>query len=132
MKRSTPDDEAFKARVIGEFTQARDRARAKGMSTDQFAQSLGITRAALHKQMTGKTIPSLRVLEKARKYWGVRLSYGELDQSYVKPKKKDPKQMELQLSFEDISKEQIEIKRFSPKGEFAVELLIRIDFSKSA
>ena len=40
--------------------------------------------------------------------------------------------MELQLSLENISKEQIQIRKFSPKGESSVELVIRIDFSKSA
>ena len=74
-----------------------------------------------------------RVLGAAmRQYWGVKLSYGDLGVGYVSTKKKDPRQMELQFSVADISKEQIEIKKISAKGETAVELLIRIDFSKSA
>jgi len=99
---------------------------------ERFVASLGITRAAFHKHVTGKAIPSLRVLSNARKYWGVRLSYGELGEEFIKAKKKNPGQMEFQFSIADISTEQIEVKKFSPKGERAVELLIKIDFSKSA
>jgi transcriptional regulator with XRE-family HTH domain len=132
MSRSTPDDDAFKRRVAREFIRARDRALGDGWSMEEFVQRLGITRAAFHKHVTGKAIPSLRVLNKARKYWGVQLSYGELGDGFIKTKKKDPRQMEFQFSLTDISKEQIEVKRFSPKGEKAVELLIKIDFSKSA
>jgi len=99
---------------------------------EKFVESLGITRAGFHKYVTRKAIPSLRVLAKARKYWGVRLSYGELGDKYIKAKKEDPRQMKFEFSFTDISKEQIEVKKFSPKGAKAVELLIKIDFSKTA
>jgi len=95
-------------------------------------RKLGITRAAFHKQITGKVIPSLRVLANARKYWGVKLSYGELSDAYVNRKKKDPRQAEFQFSVADISKDQIEVTRVSPKGARAVEVLIKIDLSKSA
>lgn len=132
MSRSTPEDEAFKRKVAKEFTLARDRAVADGFSVQDFVGKLGITRPALHKYLTCKAIPSLRVLARARKYWGVRLSYGDLGDRYVKSKKKDPRQMEFQFSVAAISKEQIEVKRFSPRGEKAIELLIKIDFSKSA
>jgi len=131
MGRTTPEDEAFKQRVAEEFKRARDRASAKRFSVEQFAQTLGVTRAALHKYLSQKSIPSLRVLQRARQYWGVRLTYGELGDRYVKPKK-DPRQMEFQFSAEDVSKEQIEIKKFSPKGTNAIELLVKIHFSKTA
>src|SRR5260370_38271054 len=98
MTRSTPDDEAFKRRVASEFTRARERGRLKGFSMEDFVRKLGITRAAFHKHVTGKAIPSLRVLEKARRYWDVQLSYGELGNTYVKSKKKDPRQTEFQFS----------------------------------
>ncbi len=99
---------------------------------EQFVARLGITRAAFHKHVTCKAIPSLRVLSNARKYWGVDLSYSELGEEFIKVRKKNPNQMEFHFSLADISTEQIEVKKFSPKGEGVVELLIRIDFSKSA
>ncbi len=132
MSRSTPEDEVFKRRVAQEFIRARDRALAQGFSVEDFVKRLGITRAAFHKHITRKAIPSLRVLEKARRYWGVQLSYGELGDRYVKTQKKDPRQTEFQFSLSEISKHQIEIKRFSPQGDKAAELLIRIDLSKTA
>jgi len=129
MGRSTSEDEAFKRRVAEEFDRARDRA---GLSVDDFARSLGITRAAFYKYVTRKAIPSLRVLQQARRRWGVKLSYGELGDAYVKAQKKDSRQMEFQFSLEDLTKEQIQVTRFSPKGANSAELLIKIDFSKSA
>jgi hypothetical protein len=99
---------------------------------ERFVQSLGVTRAGFHKYVTRQSIPSLRVLKRARKYWGVHLSYTELGARFVGASKEDPRQMKLQLSLENISKEQIEVKRFSASGEKAVELVIRINFSKSA
>jgi transcriptional regulator with XRE-family HTH domain len=132
MTRSTPADEAFKRRVAAEFIRARESARQKGFSVEDFVNKLGITRAALHKYLNLKSIPSLRVLAKARKYWGVQLSYGDLGDAYIQAKKKDSRQAEFQFSIADVSKDQIEIRRVSPKGERALEVLIKIDFSKSA
>jgi transcriptional regulator with XRE-family HTH domain len=132
MGRSTPDDEAFKRKVAEEFVRARDRACQKGFSVEEFARTLGITRAGLHKYIARKAIPSLRVLQRARQYWGVRLSYGELGDRYIQARKKDPRQMEFKFSVEDVSKEQIRITKFSAKGENSAELVIKIDFSKSA
>lgn len=131
MARTTPEDAAFKQRVAEEFRRARDQAIAKGFSVEQFAQKLGVTRAALHKYLSQKSIPSLRVLHRARQYWGVRLTYGDLGDRYVNLKK-DNRQMEFQFSAEAVSKEQIEIKKFSRKGINTAELLIKIHFSKTA
>ncbi|WP_158942131.1 helix-turn-helix domain-containing protein [Granulicella sp. S190] len=132
----SPEDkalnEAFKKRVAIEFAAARDRARAKNVSVEDFVTSLGVTRAALCKYVNGKTIPSLRVLRRARHYWGVDLSYGELGDAYIKPRKKNSRQLEFQFSTSDITKDQIEIRKFSPKSDGSVELLLRIDFSRSA
>ncbi len=133
MSRSTPADEAFKRAVATEFSRARDRALKQNLTVEQFVQTLGITRAAFHKYVTRQAIPSLRVLANARKYWNVKLQYRDLGDRYIKTRKeKDPRQMEFQFSIQDISKEQIEIKKFSPRGDKAVELLIKIDLSKSA
>lgn len=125
-------NDAFKKRVASEFQKARDRAKADGNSIEEFVLSLGITRAALCKYVNGKAIPGLRVLRRARQYYGVNLSYGELGENYLKAKKKDPRQMELQFTLSEISKDQIEIKKFSPRGDSSVDLWININFSKGA
>jgi transcriptional regulator with XRE-family HTH domain len=132
INRTTKADETFKRRVAEEFAQARDRAKRDGWSVEEFVAKLGITRAALHKYLHRTAIPSLRVLERARKFWGVKLSYGELEDSYVRTKSKDPRQLEFQFSLSEISAEQIQIRRFTAKSESTAELVIRIDFGKGA
>ena len=133
-KRFDSADGPFKRKVAEEFLKARERALKTGMvkSAEDFVRSLGVTRAGFHKYITKKSIPSLRVLNRARRLYNVRLNYGELGSTYFKGKKADPRQRTFEFVAEAISKEQIEIKKFSPKGETTVELVISIDFSKTA
>ena len=132
MKRSDRTDEAFKRRVAEEFHRAVWKAQEQNIPVEAFARKLGVTRAGVYKILSGKTIPSLRVLSKARRFFGVRISYGELGDQYVKARRTDPRQMKIELSVSDVSKDQIQIKKFSPVGENSLELLIRINFSKTA
>ena len=132
MGRPDPNEEVFKRRVAVEFHRALAAARGKKLSVEEFARTLGITRAGVYKILAGTSIPSLRVLRNARKYWRVHLDYGELGDKYIKAKRTDPRQIEIQFAISDISKEQIEVARFSPKGENSLELVIKIDFSKTA
>lgn len=132
MKRLSAYDEIFKRRIAAAFEGALHDARKRGFSVEEFGRRLGITRAAVYKITNGKTIPSLRVLQKARRYWGVRLSYGELADTYVQAKRADPRQIRIEFSAGDISKDQIQVKKFSPAGENSLELVIKIDFSKTA
>ena len=132
MSRPNQNDEAFKRRVAAEFKRALDDAHRKKLPVEEFARTLGITRAGVYKILAGTTIPSLRVLRNARKYWGIRLNYGELGDTYIKAKRTDPRQMGIQFSIRDISKKHIEIAKISPKGENSVELVIKIDFSRTA
>ena len=99
---------------------------------EQFVAKLGVTRAAFHKYVTCKSIPGLGVLSKARRYWGVKLSYADLDESFFRSKRKDPRQEEFQFSIAGVSKDQIEVKKFSARGESCIDLVITIDFSKDA
>jgi len=131
-RRTTPEDEAFMRRVAKEFSRARAQALDKGLSVEEFVATLGVTRAAFHKYVNLKSIPSLRVLNRARRYWGVDVNYGKLGSQYVKTAKKDPRQMEFHFPIAEVSPDQIQIKRFSPKGEKSVELVININFSKRA
>jgi len=132
VKKSNDIDEVFKRRVAKEFRRAVDAARGRNISVDGFARKLGITRAAVYKIMDGNRIPSLRVLRKAKQFFGVKVSYGELGDGYVKTRRADPRQIKIEFSVGDVSRDQIEVKKFSPVGENSLELLIRIDFSKTA
>src|SRR5258706_15899896 len=119
--RSTPNDETFKRMVAKEFIRARNRALKNGFSMEDFVGKLGITRAAFHKHVHRKAIPSLRVLANARKYWGVQLSYHDLGDAFVKAKKKNTRQTEFLFSVAAIAIEKIEVHRVTPKGVKAVE-----------
>jgi transcriptional regulator with XRE-family HTH domain len=132
MKKANSEDGAFKRRVAEEFEKARERARQDhNLSVEQFAATLGVTKAAYYKYVNKQSMPSLRVLKKARK-WGVRLSYPGLGDGFIRTAKADPRQMTIQFSGDDVSAQQIKVKRFSPKGDKALELVIHIDLTKSA
>jgi transcriptional regulator with XRE-family HTH domain len=134
MNRDTPQDETFKKRVREEFLDAIGRAQKMGYTVDKFAGTLGITRAGLHKYIRSEhqSIPSLRVLEKARRIWKVRLNYGDLGDGFVSKTSNAQGQLELQFTTADIVKENIRIQRVTPKGDNAVELLLNIGFAKRA
>jgi transcriptional regulator with XRE-family HTH domain len=131
MGRTTPEDEAFKRAVAEEFRLAVDRAAKQGLSVEQFGQVLGVTRQAVYKYLNEKSIPSLRVLQRARSRFGVRLTYGELGDRYLKPAKDDG-QLKLPFSLANVSKEQIQVKKFSPRGDNTADLVLRITLSKTA
>ena len=105
-----------------------------GYTVDKFAGTLGITRAALHKytRSESQSIPSLRVLEKARRIWKVRLQYGDLGEGFVSKAPRGHGQLEFQFTTGDIVKENIRVQRVTPRGDKAVELLINISFEKPA
>ena len=134
MKRDTPQDELFRSTVRNEFLRALSRAQEMGYTVDKFAETLGITRAALHKytRKQGQSIPSLRVLERARKRWKIRISYGDLGEGYINRKTSADGQLELQFSINDIAKENVQVQRITPKGDSTVEMLLKIDFAKRA
>ena len=131
-QRSTKVDEQFRKKLAVEFARARDRAKASNISVEQFVAKLGITRAALHKYLHRQAIPSLRVLARAKKFFGVDISYGDLGESYVQIRRADSRQTEFQFTVSDISPDQISVKKFTPKGEAGAELIISIDFRKRA
>src|SRR4051794_18406739 len=79
MNRKTSIDRAY-ARKFGEKVEAALlEARKTGTSVEEFAMSLGVTRAGLHKYRKGKTVPGMSVIEKAKRLWDVDVKYGELD-----------------------------------------------------
>jgi transcriptional regulator with XRE-family HTH domain len=134
MKRDTPKDAQFKKMVRKEFLAAIKRARKMGYTVDGFAQTLGITRSALHKytRSESQSIPNLRVLDKARKIWKMQVSYGEIGEEFIAAKAQSKDQMEFQFSIESIAKENIKVQKVTPKGTSAVEVLLKISFSKPA
>jgi transcriptional regulator with XRE-family HTH domain len=134
MTRDTKIDAMFKKRIRDEFERAIKRAQQMGMTVEQFANTLGITRAGLHKYTREKnqSIPSLRVLHKARQVWKMHVPYGDADEDIGTTKRVPKEQLAFQFSVQDVAKENITVRKVKPRGDTAVELVIQIDFTKRA
>jgi len=82
MSRRTAKDRAF-AEEFGKRLESafqkyvKDKKNPKRMSVQAFAKKLNLTRAGLHKAKRGKSVPSLDLIQRARKY-GVSVGYGDL------------------------------------------------------
>src|SRR5580658_677193 len=79
MKR-TADDQVFAAEFGLELKRHYDRATQKsgdspGLSDEQFAATLDVTRPALMKYLKGATMPTLRVVVLAFLSYGVNVPY---------------------------------------------------------
>ena len=83
MGRRTAKERAFAA-VFGERLEAafnecvKDKSNPDRISVENFAKSLNLTRAGLHKAMRGRSVPKLDLIERAKDY-GVNVRYGDLD-----------------------------------------------------
>jgi transcriptional regulator with XRE-family HTH domain len=134
MKKHSHVDKAFMSSFAAKLSGARDRAkRIDGVSFEKFAELLGVTRAGLHKYLKEKSVPSLDVLERARRL-GVEVKYGELNIEMIKRRaKKDPAspeaQMILPLALENLTDQNISIE-LAPKKPNAIELNVTIRFSR--
>lgn len=116
------------------LAKARDKAKKNdGTSSEKFAELLGVTRAGLHKYLKEKSVPSLDVLERARRL-GVEVKYGELNVDLIqKRSKKDAAspeaQMILPLALENLTDQNISVE-LAPKKPNAIELNVTIRFSQ--
>jgi transcriptional regulator with XRE-family HTH domain len=132
MKRHSHVDKAFMRSFAAKLTQAREKAkRIDGTSFERFAELLGVTRAGLHKYLKEKSVPSLDVLERARRL-GVEVKYGELDIDLIKKRaKKDATspeaQMILPLALENLTDQNVSVE-LAPKKPNAIELNVTIRF----
>jgi hypothetical protein len=101
MSRRTTKDKAF-ARVFGQRLeqvfqkQVKDKDNANRVSVEEFARSLNLTRAGLHKAKKGKSMPGLDLIERARQY-GVHVGYGDIPIEFVKQKGRGKSLPEVQL-----------------------------------
>jgi predicted transcriptional regulator len=134
MKRHSPLDKAFMKAFAEKLAKARDKAkRVEGTSFEKFAELLGVTRAGLHKYLREKSVPSLDVLERARRL-GVEVKYGELDVDMIKKRARNDAsspeaQMILPLALENLTDKSITVE-LAPRKPNAIELNLTIRFSK--
>jgi transcriptional regulator with XRE-family HTH domain len=134
MKKHSPIDKAFMKAFAEKLVKARDKAkRVDGTSFERFAELLGVTRAGFHKYLKEKSVPSLDVLERARRL-GVEVKYGELDVDLIKKRaKKDAAspeaQMILPLALENLTDQNISVE-LAPRKPNSIELNVTIRFSQ--
>jgi transcriptional regulator with XRE-family HTH domain len=134
MKKHSPVDIAFMKSFAEKLSKARDKAKKDdGTTFERFAELLGVTRAGLHKYLKEKSVPSLDVLERARRL-GVEVKYGELDIDMIRKRaRKDAAspegQMILPLALENLSDQNISVE-LAPKKPNSIELNVTIRFAQ--
>jgi hypothetical protein len=135
MKR-THDDEAFSAEFGRELKRHYDRATQKGgdnpgLSDEQFAATLDVTRPALMKYLKGAAMPTLRVVVLAFLRYGVNVAYFRMPLFGKRGRKDSPipttAQLVLPFSVQGLNTATIQTK-VEPKGVNRFE--IRVDIQK--
>lgn len=135
MRKNSSIDKAF-AKAFGQqlddaFRRVAKNKATKSLSVEEFATSLGLTRAGLHKARKGKSVPSLELIEKARTH-GVAVKYGDLELPLVRKRAQEKVLPEAQLylpfAVDNLRKENVSVELGRHKGE-NVELRIRIKFA---
>jgi transcriptional regulator with XRE-family HTH domain len=130
MSRKSAIDRAY-ARKFGEkLREALSKARKRGTSVQSFADSLGVTRAGLHKYRKGKTVPGMEVIEKARQAWKIDVKYGDLDTAALFAAKPsvDDKQLLLPLAFEEITADHLQVEVGRKTSEY-LQLSVKVFLS---
>ncbi len=137
MKR-TQDDETFAAEFGRELRRHYDHATQKGvsspgMSDEQFAATLDVTRPALMKYLKGTTMPTLRVVVLAFLRYGVNVAYFRTPLFGRRGRSGSPSQAAVQLvlpfSVHGLNIATIQTK-IEPKGVNRFE--IRVDVQKAS
>jgi transcriptional regulator with XRE-family HTH domain len=130
MSKHSPIDRAY-ARKFGEKVRdalARARASKNKVSVQAFADSLGVTRAGLHKYRQGKSVPGMDVIEKAKK-WKIDVKYGELNtHSLFSQPTSDDKQMLLPLAFDEITADHLQVEVAQKTTEY-LQLSVKVFLS---
>jgi transcriptional regulator with XRE-family HTH domain len=134
MKPHSPRDKAFMKVFAKKLHDAREEAKRKdGLSYEQFAEKLGVTRAGLHKYLNEQSVPSLDTLERARAM-GVEVRYGDLAVDLIKKRAKEDDtsaeaQMILPLALANLTDQNVSVEVAGKKPN-AIELNVKITFSQ--
>jgi transcriptional regulator with XRE-family HTH domain len=133
MKKHSLRDKAFMKVFAEKLLKARENAKKiEGVSYEEFARKLGVTRSGIHKYFNERNVPSLDILERA-KALGVEVKYGELDVDLIRTRaKKDDTspeaQMLLPLAIENLTDQNVTIEVGARKPN-AIELNVTIKFA---
>lgn len=133
MKPHSPRDIAFMEAFAKKLSKRRDDAKKKeGVSYEQFARKLGLTRAGVRNYLKEKNVPSPAMLEKVAAVWGVKVGYGDLDVELIKKRGRrnsfsSEAQMLLPLALESLTDRNIQVELAEKKAN-AIELNVTITF----
>ncbi len=75
MKR-TPEDATFAVQFGRELHVKYSEAKAREVTDDVFAKSIGVVRAQLDKYLRGEAMPSVRTVALAHAAYGIAVGYG--------------------------------------------------------
>jgi transcriptional regulator with XRE-family HTH domain len=81
MKRSperTVDDDAFTALFALALKSAYVKAKEKGVTDQQFAESIGVERPQLNRYLDGESMPSVRTVAFAYREYGIAIPYARV------------------------------------------------------
>jgi transcriptional regulator with XRE-family HTH domain len=100
MKRTperTADDDAFVARFAPALKRAYKKAKAEGMTDQDFAESIGVERPQLNRYLDGDSMPSVRTVAFAHRKYGIAVPYRRMSLQDALPKT-GPKQKPAPLT----------------------------------
>jgi transcriptional regulator with XRE-family HTH domain len=132
VRRRTSVDRAYARKFGQKLDLALQVARKGGWTVEAFAESLGVTRAGLHKYRNGQSVPGINVIEKARRLWKVEVKYGDLaPAAFLQDAKSitESAQMLLPLAFHSLSSDQLQVEIGRKTNEY-VQLNIRVLLKK--
>lgn len=86
MKR-TPEDDAFIAEFVPKLKRAYESEKARGISDQKFAESIGVERAQLDRYLDQQSMPSVRTVVLAYEKYHIAVPYRRISLQRALPKK---------------------------------------------
>jgi transcriptional regulator with XRE-family HTH domain len=86
MKR-TREDDAFIAEFVPKLKRAYESAKARGISDQKFAESIGVERAQLDRYLDQQSMPSVRTVILAYEKYHIAVPYRRISLRRALPKK---------------------------------------------
>jgi transcriptional regulator with XRE-family HTH domain len=90
MKRTaerTADDDAFVTQFAPALKRAYEREKTKGMTDQEFAESIGVERPQLNRYLDGESMPSVRTVAFAHREYQIAIPYDRVSLQGALPKR---------------------------------------------
>jgi len=127
----TPEDDTFAEQFGEQLEEAYKAEKAKDVTDQMFAESIGVKRPQLRKYFRGNAVPSVRTVALAKRRYGISVPYAEVETGRLlgsrrkKSTTSSPVQLRLPftLEFADPRDFEVELKSIKPRK---YELLVRV------